>query len=152
MDQVRAWTILLDDAEHRVEVVYAGLSGWMTMFVDGRRCARGWREFQTAFGGARLACAIGDHRLDARITQTFGSQDYRFALSVDGVLQPGSDDMPSTRTLYRRSAAGIGWVAATVSIMTFLVNGLWPFAIAVAAVILVLALTQRSPSEPPSTR
>ena len=43
----------------------------MSIEVDGERRQRGWREFQTVFGGAVLSCDLDGHRVEARITQPF---------------------------------------------------------------------------------
>jgi hypothetical protein len=57
-EQRRTWLVLLDSRECRIDVIYAALLGWMSIEVDGERRARGWREFQAAFGGATLACLM----------------------------------------------------------------------------------------------
>ena len=105
----RAWPVELGGATHEVIVEYASLSGFMTILVDGVRFARGWREWQTVFGGAVVAGDLEGHRIEARVTQPFGSQEYSFALLVDGQIQPGSDALPppeeSKRSTMRSGAA-----------------------------------------------
>ena len=80
MERRHSWTSTIDGVDHRIEVIYHALTGWMEIEVDGVRQARGWREWQTVVGGANLSCTIGSHRVDARVTQPFGAQDYSFAL------------------------------------------------------------------------
>jgi hypothetical protein len=88
MEHRRSWTATVDGVDHRIDVIYATLSGWMSIEVDGARQARGWREWQTVIGGAALSCDLDGHRIDARVTQPFGKQDYAFALRIDGQLLP----------------------------------------------------------------
>ncbi len=120
MEHRRSWTVALGDKQHRVDVVYAALSGWMSIEVDGTRQARGWREYQTVFGGASLSCEFDRHRLEARVTQPWGRQEYAFALAVDGELQPGSDPQPESRALRRRTLVAIGWLAVTIAVFTLI--------------------------------
>ncbi len=103
MQHRRAWSVRLDDRTYQIEVIYAALSGWMTIEVDGKRFARGWREWQTAFGGATLGGDLGGRRIEARITQPFDRQEYAFALRVDGELHPDSDPQPEASDLKSRS-------------------------------------------------
>ena len=118
MEHRRSFTATLDGVDHRIEVVYRALTGWMEIEVDGVRRARGWREWQTVVGGANLSCAIGGHRVDARVTQPFGQQDYAFALKIDGHLQPGSDPQPEARALKRQTLVAIGLLAVTIFVLT----------------------------------
>jgi hypothetical protein len=111
LERRRSWTIDVDGDQHRVDVVYAALSGWMTIEVDNERCARGWREWQTVLGGAVLSCKVGVHELEARVTQPWGRQDYAFALRVDGQLQLGSDVQPQSGALKRQTLLAIGGLA-----------------------------------------
>jgi hypothetical protein len=119
MEQRRSWSVRIEGADHRIDVVYAALSGWMSIEIDGQRRARGWREFQTVFGGARLSCRLIGHAIDARVTQPWGRQDYAFALAIDGVLQPGSDPQPEPRALKRQTLRGIGVLALVIFLVTF---------------------------------
>jgi hypothetical protein len=119
MQQRRSWSVRIEGADRRIDVVYAALSGWMSIEIDGQRCARGWREFQTVLGGARLSCLLAGHALDARVTQPWGRQDYAFALTVDGVLQPGSDPQPEPRALKRQTLRAIGLLALGIFLVTF---------------------------------
>jgi hypothetical protein len=119
MEHRRSWTATLDGVDHRIDVVYAALSGWMTIEVDGQRCQRGWREWQTVFGGAELSCDVHGHRVDARITQPFGQQAYSFALRIDDQLQPGSDPQPEPGNLKRQTLIAIGLLALVIFVATF---------------------------------
>lgn len=121
----RSWIVVLDGETHRVEVVYAAMLGWMSVFVDGQRRARGWREFQSAFGGATLACTVGGHRLDARVTQPFLIQDYAFSLSVDGQVQPGSDAQPARSQQWVIGLIGVVAIALVVLALLFIFRPLW---------------------------
>lgn len=118
MEHRRSWTATLDDVDYRIDVIYHALSGWMEIEVDGVRQARGWREWQTVVGGANLSCDIGAHRVDARITQPFARQDYAFALTIDGQLQPGSDPQPEPRALKRQTLLALGALALTIFVIT----------------------------------
>jgi hypothetical protein len=118
MEHRRSWTSTFDGVDHRIEVVYRALSGWMEIEVDGVRQARGWREWQTVVGGANLSCAIGGHRVDARVTQPFAQQTYAFALRIDDQLQPGSDPQPEPRALKRQTLLALGMLALTVFAIT----------------------------------
>lgn len=120
MEHRRTWTLVLDGTSHEIVVIYAALLGWMSIEVDGTRRARAWREWQTVFGGAVLSCELGTHRVDARVTQPYGRQEYAFALSVDGEIQPGSDPQPGPRALKRQTLRALGWLAVIVAITTFL--------------------------------
>jgi len=106
--------VSLDGVDRRIDVVYAALLGWMSIEVDGERRKRGWREWQTVFGGAELSCDIDGHRVDARVTQPYGRQQYAFALSIDGELQPGSDPQPEPRALKRQTLIAVGVLALTI--------------------------------------
>ena len=115
----RHWDVELDGRPHVVDVEYAMLTGFMTVLVDGTRLARGWREWQTVVGGAVVAGVIDGHRIEARITQQFGGQDYRFALMVDGQVQPGSDDLPAPRAVRQASLKALLGIMALVAVVTF---------------------------------
>jgi Fas apoptotic inhibitory molecule (FAIM1) len=113
----RRWEVQLEGRPHVVDVEYAMLSGFMTVLVDGSRLARGWREWQTVVGGAVVAGVVDGHRIEARITQQFGGQEYRFALMVDGQVQPGSDDLPAPRDVRRASLkAFLGLIALVAGV------------------------------------
>ena len=118
----RTWSVAVDGAEHEVVVEYAALFGWMSIFIDGARVSRGWREWQSVWGGAELSCDIRGHRLDARVTQPYGRQEYWFALRIDGDVQPGSDDLPAPRAVKRNTILALGLVALLVVAMTLLVQ------------------------------
>jgi len=122
MEHRRAWKATIDGVDHRIEVVYAGLSGWMTIEVDGQRAARGWREFQTVFGGATLSCALGRHLVEARVTQPWGQQQYAFALAIDGALQAGSDAQPEPRALKRQTLGALAVLATVIFFSTLAVR------------------------------
>ena len=73
----------------------------------------------------RRAARSTGHRIEARVTQPFGSQDYSFALSVDGRLEPGSDDLPAPSTVKRstlRGAAALVLVIFVVTLVTSLLR------------------------------
>jgi len=116
----RAWPVTVDGIEHEVAVEYAALFGWMSIFVDGVRVARAWREWQSVWGGAELSCDLAGRRLHARVAQPFGRQEYSFALSVDGVIQPGSDDLPAPRRVKRNTVIGISVMAVIVTAVVVL--------------------------------
>ena len=116
----RSWTVALDDIPHTVRVEYAAMLGWMSIFIDGVRVARGWREWQSVWGGAELSCTLGRHRLDARVTQPHGRQEYSFALRVDGTIQPGSDDLPPPRAVKRNTITALGVLVLVVAVITLL--------------------------------
>jgi hypothetical protein len=118
MEHRRSWTGSVDGVDHRIDVVYRALTGWMEIEVDGVRQARGWREWQTVVGGAELSCDIDGHRIDARVTQPFGKQDYAFALRIDGQLLPGSDPQPEPRALKRQTLVAVGVLALTIFLVT----------------------------------
>ena len=122
MEKRHTWDAKIDGVDHRIEVVYAALSGWMTIEVDGQRAARGWREFQTVFGGATLSCDVGRHRIDARVTQPWGQQQYAFALAIDGFLQPGSDPQPEPGALKRQTLGAIAVLATVIFFSTLAVR------------------------------
>lgn len=126
MEHRRSWTVTLDGVDRRIDVVYGALLGWMSIEVDGERRKRGWREWQTVFGGANLACEVNGRRLAARVTQPFGRQVYSFALRIDGELQPGSDPQPEPGKLKRQTLIRI--IA-------------WPFL--VSGVLIALAVVAR---------
>jgi hypothetical protein len=117
MEHRRTWSVTLDGVDHRIDVVYKALSGWMSIEVDGQRRQRGWREWQTVFGGAVLSCDLGGHRLDARVTQPYNRQEYSFALKVDGELQPGSDPQPEPGRLKRDTLIAIGWLTLGIAVV-----------------------------------
>ena len=117
MEHRRTWTATLDGVDRRIDVVYKALSGWMSIEVDGQRRQRGWREFQTVFGGAVLSCDLDGHRLEARITQPFQQQLYSFALRIDGELQPGSDPQPEPGNLKRQTLIAIGWLTLSITVV-----------------------------------
>ena len=117
MEHRRSWTVTLDGVDHRIDVVYKALSGWMSIEVDGQRRQRGWREFQTVFGGAVLSCDLDGHRLEARITQPFQQQLYSFALRIDGEVQPGSDPQPEPGNLKRQTLIAIGWLTLSITVV-----------------------------------
>jgi hypothetical protein len=119
MQHRRSWTATLNGVDHRIDVVYAALSGWMSIEVDGERRQRGWREWQSVFGGADLSCELDGHRLDARVTQPWGRQEYAFALRIDGELQPGSDPQPEPGNLKRQTLIAIGLLALLIFVVTF---------------------------------
>jgi hypothetical protein len=148
MDHRRTFTVTLDGVDHRVDVLYAALAGWMTIEVDGERRARGWREFQTVFGGARLSCTVGTHRLDARVVQPWAVQSYSFALTVDGLVQPGSDVLPDSRTSIRHTFVQLGWLAGVVALFSTAANGLWPVAALVAVLMGVAGARSRGTGKP----
>jgi hypothetical protein len=112
----RTWTLTIDGREREIVIEYAGLSGWMSMFVDGQRVERRWREWQTVWGGAMVDHHLDGHHLRARITQPFGAQTYAFALSVDGMIQPGSDDLQSRGGVRRSTVIALGGLALTVDL------------------------------------
>jgi hypothetical protein len=118
MERRRTWTATLDGVDHQIDVVYAALSGWMSIEVDGLQRVRGWREVQTVIGGANLSCVIDGHRLDARVTQPFGQQVHAFALRIDGELQPGSDPQPEPAALKRQTLIAIGVLALGIFLVT----------------------------------
>jgi hypothetical protein len=122
MEKRRTWNATIDGVDHQIEVVYAALSGWMTIEIDGQRSARGWREFQTVFGGATLSCALGRHRVDARVTQPWGQQQYAFALAIDGALLPGSDPQPEPRALKRQTVGALAALAIVIFFSTLAVR------------------------------
>ena len=117
MEHRRSWTVTLDGVDRRIDVVYKALSGWMSIEVDGQRRQRGWREFQTVFGGAVLWCDLDDHRLEARITQPFQQQLYSFALKIDGEVQAGSDPQPEPGNLKRQTLIAIGWLTLSITVV-----------------------------------
>jgi hypothetical protein len=119
MQHRRSWTATLNGVDHRIDVVYAALSGWMSIEVDGERRQRGWREWQSVFGGADLSCELDGHRLDARVTQPWGRQEYAFALRIDGELQPASDPQPEPANLKRQTLIAIGLLALLIFVVTF---------------------------------
>ena len=126
MEHRRSWTATIDGVDHRIDVVYAALSGWMTIEVDGQRCQRGWRDWQIVFGGAELSCEVHGHRVDARITQAIRQQAYSFALRIDGEPQAGSDFQPESAWLKRQTLIWIiAWpVVASAVLIAAAVVGL----------------------------
>jgi hypothetical protein len=117
MEHRRTWTMDVDGVKRRIDVVYRALTGWMEIEVDGVRQARGWREWQTVVGGAQLSCVVDGHRVEARVTQPFGRQDYAFALKIDGVLQPGSDPQPEPGALKRQTLQAVGVLALVIFVV-----------------------------------
>jgi hypothetical protein len=118
MEHRRSWTMNVGGVEPRIDVVYRAMTGWMEIQVDGVRQARGWREWQTVVGGANLSCEVAGHKVEARVTQPFGRQDYAFALRIDGVLQPGSDRQPEPAALKRQTLAAVGILALVIFVVT----------------------------------
>jgi Fas apoptotic inhibitory molecule (FAIM1) len=118
----RRWDVELDGRPHVVDVEYAMLTGFMTVLVDGSRLARRWREWQTVVGGAVVDGTVDGHRIEARITQRFGEQEYRFALMVDGQVQPGSDDLPAPREVGIASLRRLLGLAAVVAVVTIVLT------------------------------
>jgi hypothetical protein len=118
----RTWPVELDGRVREITVEYASLSGFMTILVDGSRLARAWREWQTVFGGAVVTSDLDGHRIEARITQPFGVQTYSFALTVDGRLEPGSDDLPPPPAVKRSTLGAIGALALVIFIVTFVMT------------------------------
>lgn len=118
MEHRRTWVSRLDGVDHRIEVIYRALSGWMELEVDGVRQARGWREWQTVVSGANLSCDIGGHLVEARITQPFAQQTYAIALKIDCQLQPGSDPQPEPSALKRQTLKALGLLAMGVFLVT----------------------------------
>jgi hypothetical protein len=114
----RKWDVELAGLMRTVVVEYRMISGYMSIFVDGVRAARAWREFQTVFGGAVLGVDLEGHRLEARITQPFGAQEYSFALMVDGQVQPGSDDLPPPGVVKRSTVRTILALALVLFVLT----------------------------------
>ena len=113
----RSWTATLDGVDRRIDVVYKAMSGWMSIEVDGARRQRGWREWQTVFGGAVLSCDLDGHRIEARVTQPYGQQVYSFALRIDGELQAGSDPQPEPGNLKRQTLIAIGWFTLVIGVI-----------------------------------
>ncbi len=132
----------MDDELHLVAVEYAMISGWMSIAIDGRRAARGWREWQTVFGGASLGASLGAHQLAARVTQTFGAQDHRFSLSLDGAILAGSDDMASPRQVGQNTAAGIATIGTIVAAITLAPRSIANAAVSIAIGLLCIAAIQ----------
>jgi hypothetical protein len=114
----RRWQIELDGRPHVVDVEYAILTGFMTVLVDGARLARRWREWQTIVGGAVVDGSVDGHRIQARITQRFGEQEYKFALMVDGEVQSGSDDLPAPRAVGLASLRTLLGLIAIIGVAT----------------------------------
>jgi hypothetical protein len=117
MEHRRSWTATLDGVDRRIDVVYKALSGWMSIEVDGEQRKRGWREWQTVFGGAVLSCDLDGHHLEARVTQPFQQQVYSFSLKIDGELQPGSDPQPEPGNLKRQTLIAIGWLTLSITVV-----------------------------------
>jgi hypothetical protein len=134
----REWRLILDGQKHDVVILYAVLSGFMSIEVDGTRVARAWREWQTVVGGANLGTAIGTHALSARVTQAFGTQTYRVSLSLDGENLPGSEAQPTPRQVGRRTVGGIAGLATVVAVITLV--GRFPLIAAVSAAVGVLCV------------
>jgi hypothetical protein len=122
MEHRRSWTVELDGYRHRIDVVYGALVGWLSIEIDGRRVARGWREWQTVFGGATLACDFRRHRIEARVTQPWLRQEYSFGLRIDGEVQPGSDLQPPASTLRRGTLLAILAALVTGILISFILN------------------------------
>jgi hypothetical protein len=111
LERRRTWQVTLDGQQREVVVVYEGLLGWMSIEVDGQRRARGWREFQSAFGGATLAAEVDGHRIEARVTQPYMIQEYSISLTIDGQIQSGSDALPTAARSWATTLAIIVFVA-----------------------------------------
>ena len=114
----RRWAVVLDGRERVVSVVYAKVSGFLSIEVDGERVARGWREWQTVVGGATLEATIGDHLFAARVTQVFGSQAYQVELRQDGQRLLGSDDLGPPSQVLRRSVRAFLVVMLIIAVVT----------------------------------
>jgi hypothetical protein len=142
MEHRRAWTVAIGSGTRTVEVVYAALFGWMSIEVDGVRQARAWREWQTVVGGASLSVEADGHRLQARVTQPFGRQEYAFSLRLDGELLPGSDPQPEPRRLTRETRVAILRIviaaAATGIVAGMAAAGAWQ--VAVLGIVAAIAL------------
>lgn len=134
----REWRVSVDDETHLIAVEYAMVSGWMSIELDGSRVARGWREWQTVFGGANLGASLGAHQLAARVTQTFGAQDHRFSLSLDGAILPGSDVMPTPRQGGQSTAAGIATIGTIVAAFTLAPRSIANAIVSVAIGLLII--------------
>lgn len=117
MEHRHSWAVTLDGVDRRIDVVYKAMSGWMSIEVDGKRCKRGWREWQTVFGGAVLSCDVAGHRLEARVTQENLQQVYKFALRIDGTLVPGSDPQPEPKNLKRGTLIAFGWMTLGITVV-----------------------------------
>jgi hypothetical protein len=140
----RSWDVDLGGKLRRVDVDYKSLTGFMSIEIDGQRAARAWREWQTVAGGATVRATFSGRVLEARVTQSFGAQDHRFALLLDGQVLPGSDELHAPSEVGRSIARGILLIAYTVGAFTFVRQGL-PLvaAIAVAAGLLSIAIVER---------
>jgi hypothetical protein len=114
----RSWLVALDGVEYEVVVEYAAMFGWMSILIDGARAARGWREWQSVWGGAELSTDVAGHRVEARVTQPYGRQEYSFALRVDGIVQPGSDDLLSRSAVKGNTILALGALALLVAAIT----------------------------------
>jgi len=114
----RSWAVSIDDEARVVSVVYAKLSGFMSIELDGQRIVRAWREWQTVVGGATLEATISGHSLVARVTQAFGTQTYEVALRLDNQTLPGSDEMLESPQVWRRSLRALAVLAITVATIT----------------------------------
>lgn len=122
MTHRRTWSVALDGRTREIAVEYAGRSGWMSVFVDGERVARRWREWQTVWGGAVIDHEFEGHRLRARVAQPFGRQRYAFDLAVDGMLQPGSDDLPGAPSVKRSTVIALVGLTLTILTLSFVRN------------------------------
>jgi hypothetical protein len=135
----RSWTVDLGGQPRRVDVDYKSLTGFMSIEIDGQRVARAWREWQTVAGGATLKAAFAGRVFEARVTQSFGAQDYRFALRLDGQVLPGSDELHTGSDVGLSIARGVLLIAYTVGAFTLVRQGL-PLAAAIAAAAGVLSI------------
>jgi hypothetical protein len=72
------------------------------------------------WGGAELSCELAGRPLHARVAQPFGRQEYSFALSVDGVIQPRSDDLPPPRAVKRYTVMALAALALIVGAVTLM--------------------------------
>jgi hypothetical protein len=118
MTHRRTWAVTLDGIEREIVVEYAALTGWMSVVVDGEQVARRWREWQTVWGGAEVTHDLDGHPLRAWVAQRFGTQTYQFALAVDGMVQPGSDDPPAPRDIRRATVVALAGIAIVVAVLS----------------------------------
>jgi len=140
----RSWDVDLGGQRRRVDVDYKSLTGFMSIEIDGQRVARAWREWQTVAGGATLRAAFAGREFEARVTQSFGAQDYRFALRLDGQVLPGSEELHAASDVGQSIARAILLIAYTIGAFTLARQGLpLAAAIAVAAGLVSIAIVDR---------
>ena len=137
----RGYDVDLADGRHHVVIDYKALTGFMSIEVDGQRVVRGWREFQTIWGAAKLTCSVGGRRIDALVTQPLG-QGYRFALQLDGVALPGSDAQTSSSAVNRSTLAGLAFLWNTLLAVNIVQHGFvllaaFTFAAGVVAIVVI---------------